>query len=84
MKAISLIRKAAITTLMLVVCFSGISAQSITGDWYGILDIQGIQLRISLHVASTEEGYSSTWDSPDQDVFGIPSSSTSFKYPIED
>lgn len=81
MKAISLIRKAAITTLMLVVCFSGISAQSITGDWYGILDIQGIQLRISLHVASTEEGYSSTWDSPDQDVFGIPSSSTSFKFP---
>jgi uncharacterized protein len=56
-------------------------AQSIEGDWHGVADLQGIKLRISVHVTSTEQGYASTWDSPDQGAFGIPSTTTDFSYP---
>jgi putative CocE/NonD family hydrolase len=57
------------------------SAQSIEGDWYGSADINGTQLRINVHVKRSDGGYTSTWDSPDQDAMGIPSSSTIFSYP---
>ena len=57
------------------------SAQSIEGDWYGKASFQGIELRLSLHVKSTGEGYTSTWDSPDQGAMGIPSTTTEFTYP---
>ncbi|MFH0841695.1 MAG: CocE/NonD family hydrolase [Bacteroidota bacterium] len=55
--------------------------QSIEGDWYGKADIQGIQLRISLHITSGDGVLSSTWDSPDQGAFNIPSTTTIFNYP---
>ena len=81
MKQIISIKKAVLTAMMLIVCLSGIKAQTITGDWYGVVDVQGIQLRLTLHVASAEDGYTSTWDSPDQNVFGIPSTTTTFEFP---
>jgi putative CocE/NonD family hydrolase len=56
-------------------------SQSIEGDWYGKADIDGIVLRINIHVKTAEEGYTSTWDSPDQGAFGIASTTTTFKYP---
>ena len=56
-------------------------SQSITGDWYGKADIQGIELRITVHVKTTDQGYTSTWDSPDQGAFNIPSTTTTFKFP---
>lgn len=58
-----------------------LAGQSIEGDWYGKADIQGIELRLSLHVKATDQGYTSTFDSPDQDAMGIPSTSTNFKFP---
>ncbi len=57
------------------------SSQTIEGDWHGELKVQDITLRISLHVKSTTDGYTSTWDSPDQAAFDIPSTTTSFAYP---
>ena len=56
-------------------------AQSIEGDWFGKASIQGIQLRINLHIKSAGEGFTSTWDSPDQGAMGIPSTTTTFKFP---
>ncbi len=56
-------------------------SQSIEGDWYGKAEIQGITLRITFHIKSAEDGYSSTWDSPDQGAYNIPSSTTEFIYP---
>jgi uncharacterized protein len=38
-------------------------------------------LRITIHIKAVDEGYSSTWDSPDQNAFGIASTTTTFKYP---
>ena len=66
--------------IMLVLSASSY-AQTIEGDWYGKANIQGIELRLSLHVKSSGEGYTSTWDSPDQGAFGIPSTTTTFKFP---
>lgn len=56
-------------------------AQSIEGDWFGKADIDGIVLRLSIHVKAADQGYTSTWDSPDQGAFGIPSTTTAFNYP---
>ncbi len=56
-------------------------SQSIEGDWHGVADIQGMQLRLSVHVKSAAEGYTSTWDSPDQNAFEIPSTTTTFSFP---
>jgi len=56
-------------------------AQSIEGDWFGKADIDGIVIRLSIHVKADDQGYTSTWDSPDQGAFGIPSSTTTFKNP---
>ncbi|MGB4291535.1 MAG: hypothetical protein WBJ37_01465 [Bacteroidales bacterium] len=51
--------------LFLAVIVIPVESQSITGDWYGSISVQGISLRINLHVTRSENGYSSTWDSPD-------------------
>jgi putative CocE/NonD family hydrolase len=75
-----LLKVFSVITLMLVLSSSSI-AQTIEGDWYGKANIQGMVLRISLHVKATADGYSSTWDSPDQGAMAIPSTSTTFKYP---
>ncbi len=60
---------------------SFLTAQTIAGDWYGKADIDGIILRLAVHIKAADEGYSSTWDSPDQNAFGIASTTTTFKYP---
>jgi len=74
MKALSIL-----TFFMLFILSS--YSQSIEGDWYGKADIDGIVLRITIHVKGADEGYTSTWDSPDQGAFGIASTTTIFKYP---
>jgi putative CocE/NonD family hydrolase len=56
-------------------------AQTIEGDWYGKANIEGIELRLSLHVKAADNGFTSTWDSPDQGAFGIASTTTSFTFP---
>jgi len=56
-------------------------AQSIEGDWFGKISIDGIELRLSLHVKAADQGFTSTWDSPDQNAMGIPSTTTIFKFP---
>ena len=67
----------------LVVCsvFIALSTycQEIKGTWNGVLEIQGMQLRIVFHISKTDKGYQSTMDSPDQGAKDIPVSSTSFE-----
>lgn len=57
-------------------------AQVITGQWNGVLKIQGTQLRLVFNVTETENGFSSTMDSPDQGAKGIPTTTTSFENSI--
>ncbi|MEJ6979569.1 alpha/beta hydrolase [Pedobacter sp. P351] len=52
--------------------------QDITGQWGGILKVQGTQLRVVFNITKTDNGYSSTMDSPDQGAKGIPVTTISF------
>ncbi|MDG1332448.1 MAG: alpha/beta fold hydrolase [Crocinitomicaceae bacterium] len=54
-------------------------AQEITGQWNGVLKIQGSQLRLVFNITKDDEGYQATMDSPDQGAKGIPVSSTTFE-----
>lgn len=71
----------ALTTAFLLLAPSIIKCQTIEGDWYGKTEIQGITLRITVHVKASGDGYTSTWDSPDQGAYGIASTTTTFKFP---
>ena len=57
------------------------TAQDITGQWNGVLKVQGTQLRLVFNVTQTENGFSSTMDSPDQGAKGIPVTNTTFENP---
>lgn len=63
-----------------VVSFT-LAAQDITGQWNGVLKVQGIQLRIVFNVSKSDNGYSATMDSPDQGANGIPVTVTNFENP---
>jgi hypothetical protein len=51
---------------------------NITGQWNGVLSVQGMNLRIVFNINKTNEGYISTMDSPDQGATGIPVAATTF------
>lgn len=59
-----------------------IFGQDITGEWSGTLKAKGTQLRLVFHVAKTENGVTSTMDSPDHGAKGIPTTTTSFENSI--
>jgi len=70
------------TLLLIVLLISTFTfAQDISGQWNGLLKIQGTQMRITFNLTKTDAGYSSTMDSPDQKVFGIPVTFTTVNYP---
>ena len=58
--------------------FFGCSAQDISGEWSGILKVQGSELRLVLHLTKTVVGYGATLDSPDQGAKGFPVGSVDF------
>jgi hypothetical protein len=67
-------------SILFFIVFSAV-AQEITGEWNGLLKVQGIQLRVVFHIEKNENGYTATMDSPDQSVTGIPVTTTSFENP---
>lgn len=69
-----------ITTSILIAL--SVYSQDITGQWNGVLKVQGIQLRVVFNIDAVENGYSSTMDSPDQGAKGIPVTTTSFENSI--
>ncbi|MDR2811005.1 MAG: alpha/beta fold hydrolase [Tannerellaceae bacterium] len=56
--------------------------QDITGDWNGVLKVQGVQLRLVFHISRTGEEYQATMDSPDQMANGISVTSVSYVPPV--
>jgi hypothetical protein len=67
--------------LFIVMILTGftMTSQEITGQWNGVLKVPGGQLRVVFNNTKTENGYSSTLDSPDQGAKGIPVTATSFE-----
>ena len=58
-----------------------ISGQDIDGKWNGKLVTPGGDLRVDFNITTTEGGYTSTLDSPDQNAYGIAVNSTLFEKP---
>jgi len=81
MKMKNLIKTAGVLALLVFTIPCLLNSQSIEGDWYGKADVGGFELRINVHVKSEGETLSSTWDSPDQGAFNIPSTTTTFSFP---
>ncbi len=54
------------------------SAQQITGDWYGLLKVQGMELPLIFHITESEGKYSATMDSPAQKAVDMPVNSVTF------
>ncbi len=67
--------------ILFMLAITTLYSQDISGKWNGILNVQGMQLRIVFHISKTESGYHSTMDSPDQGARDIPVSSTRFNNP---
>ncbi len=71
-------KKTALVFIMFLATLS-IYGQDIIGTWNGVLSVQGTTLRVDFNISSTDDGYTSTMDSPDQSAYGIPVTSTKFK-----
>lgn len=74
-------KKAILFLLTFFLSFT-VFGQDITGQWSGILKVQGTQLRLVFNITKTDNGLSSTMDSPDQGAKGIPTTTTSFENSI--
>jgi len=81
MKSKQLIQSLGGSIVFLFLILTPVSGQSIDGDWFGKAEVDGITMRLTVHVKTTDKGYSSTFDSPDQGAFDIPLTSTTFSYP---
>lgn len=71
-------KKLAIVVLMICASVS-LFGQDITGQWNGVLKVQGIQLKLIFNISKTENGLIATMDSPDQGAKGIPTTATTFE-----
>ncbi len=71
--------KKIILLLFIIFSFSKSFGQDISGQWNGVLKLPNNQLRIVFNLTKTDNGYTSTTDSPDQNVKGIPVESTTFE-----
>ena len=71
--------KKLITFIFIFGTISAVFSQEVIGTWNGILKVQGMQLSLVFHVNKTDNGFSSTMDSPDQKAFGIPVTKTNFE-----
>jgi hypothetical protein len=69
------------TILILLLTVCSLYAQDITGTWSGTLTIPNQQLRINFNISASDDGYTSTLDSPDQEAYGIPVDTTFFQKP---
>jgi len=61
-----------IPVVLVLLASYNLSAQTIAGDWYGMANIQGIELSMDLHIKSENGQLNGTFDVPDQGAFGIP------------
>lgn len=69
------------SVLMLLLSFS-LSAQDISGEWSGTLQLPMGKLRLVFHLSPKDKGYTATMDSPDQGAKGIPVTRVTFEPPV--
>lgn len=70
------------TILVLLLSVFALYGQEIVGTWSGAIETPNGNLRINFHISRADDGgYATTFDSPDQNAFGIPVDSTTYKAP---
>jgi len=69
------------TIIILLLAVFSMYGQEIVGTWSGAIETPQGQLRITFNISETDEGYTSTLDSPDQNAFGIAVDTTVYKKP---
>jgi uncharacterized protein len=69
--------------LLITIVAAGLSftakSQSLVGDWYSLAEVQGMTMRLNLHVTGEPGAYTGTFDSPDQGAMAIPLTSVTLK-----
>lgn len=71
--------KAPIVAILLVVSMTAGLGATVDGDWHGVLDAGGVQLRVGLHIAGGSGGaLSAKFDSYDQNAVGLTVDRVSF------
>lgn len=65
--------------LMITLISSLAQSQHITGKWNGLINVQGMELRLIFHITEKDAVYSTSLDSPDQKAYGFKASSTHFE-----
>jgi len=69
--------KKIVGTLIFMVLTYSAFAQTITGDWYGTLNIPGgAKLHVVFHITKSGDTYTTTFDSPDQGGRGLATDKT--------
>jgi pimeloyl-ACP methyl ester carboxylesterase len=65
-------------SFLICILFAGYAsqAQSIVGAWQGFLGVPSRQIRFVMHIDKTGSEYRSSFDSPDQNSFGLQGSKT--------
>lgn len=74
--------KKVITIIVFLFAVLTMYSQDIIGTWNGSFTVEtpngDVSLRIVFHVTATDNGFTSTLDSPDQEAFGIATDATTF------
>jgi pimeloyl-ACP methyl ester carboxylesterase len=65
-----------VVLLILAITSFQLNGQNFSGDWHGVLSVQGTELRVVFHISADNGDFSSTMDSPDQGALGIPMDET--------
>ncbi|MBL0357810.1 MAG: alpha/beta hydrolase [Chitinophagaceae bacterium] len=60
---------------MTALSYSSLKSQSISGNWEGILNIQGTEIPIVFHIKDSSGKLSATFDSPKQMAYNLPCNS---------
>lgn len=71
--------KHCIVTILTFLTTLTVFGQDITGQWNGLLNVQGTQLRLVFNINKSDTGFKSTMDSPDQGAKDILVTTTSFE-----
>ena len=76
--------KPILTSLFLsVILLTGLTfnaqSQSLTGDWYTLAEVQGMFMRLNLHISGENGAFTGTFDSPDQGAMAIPLTTVTLK-----
>ena len=78
-----MIMKKITTVVVLLLAVITMYGQDIVGTWNGSITAETpdgeVTVRLVFHITATDDGFSSTMDSPDQDTLGIKTDATTFK-----